>query len=179
MKIFNNGQRRFISFSNEEIIILKNSISLPSIFIEINEYEIIEKTIFKLFSSTISELKGYYLAKVFRLTDSFEFHPYKPKTVTLSKGTILYHLTSNIKDINKCGFLIGGGQTADGIRFSEKRIYFSINKDFLKDISYCDIHLKNRNMLELVYDGSYELFLDPEFDGTENMVYVKTDKLYI
>jgi len=177
MRIWNDGQRRFLSFSKEEKTLIQNNIKTKSRWIDIDEYDSIQKSLFKLFPVINQELDSYYLAKAFSLNDTFEFHPLNPIRINLEIGTPLYHLTTKLDDIKKSGYLIGTDKSGDNIKYSEKRVYLAINLNELNRVG--GTYLKNREKIELIYNGKYELFIDPEYDGTNNFVYVKTEKLSI
>jgi len=96
--------------------------------------------------------------------------------VELKVGDKLYHLTnqSNINDIVKDG-LLPFRNSKDGVNYGEGRIYFLTNPVFRE--CEIDTYLKGRTQIEVIYDGSYPLFKDEEYERHNLMVYTNTDKV--
>jgi hypothetical protein len=94
----------------------------------------------------------------------------------ISVGKIIYHLTEihNIESILKNG-LKPSKQSKDGIIYNNNRIYFSLIPNYYN--REVDKYLQNRMQLEIIYDGSYNLYYDKEYGKLKSYrVFSITDK---
>jgi len=91
-------------------------------------------------------------------------------------GKKLYHLTQkeNIENILLNG-LLPSNKSLDGVDYEENRVYF-FTKPVLRTCEI-DKYLHDRIQLEIIYDETYELFKDKEYNQNSNfIVYTKVNK---
>ena len=111
------------------------------------------------------------MAKSFGLGQHIVLHPINPPTL---KAKTLYHLTKDLDGVLKNG-LIGQEYSEGGIRFYEKRIYFSlIPYDTFENP---DGYLKGRDEVKVEFSKEMVVFRDPEFNDRPQMVYMKIDHI--
>lgn len=127
----------------------------------------VESVLFSMFPELKSA--GLYLAKSHNLVSSFHFHPIVGKKIETPK--YLYHLTKDIDSVLREG-LKGFSCSQDGVRFSEKRIYFSV-KPFSEIIGIDDAsYMSSRKEIRIETSPEMEVYLDPEYLEESGMVYV-------
>lgn len=102
----------------------------------------------------------------------------KTTKVDIEVGDKLYHLTrpERVESILKNG-LIPTMYSEDDVYYGANKVFFSTKPILDDDTDYLDVYLRDRVQLEIIYDGSYELFVDTEYNHFENhtMVFGLTD----
>lgn len=160
--------------NKELLILLEQAKYLPTL----EKYELLQKKITRLkgckkhkkvlvdyYLSGIEEYAHYYCdlydKDIYRTT----WRHQKYEKVDLPIGSKLYHLarSNSLENILTDG-LRPGRFTADKVYLGCNKIYFSTKPVLDENAPYVDGYLYNRVQLEIIYDGTYELFKDPEYN---------------
>jgi len=168
--------------------LMQQTIYIPSC----EKYEILQKKIINMrkckdikellqqnyFISNIKEYPHYYYNVTDKDIYQITWRKQRYDKVDISIGTTLYHLArkSTLNMILKEGLRPSKFST-DAKFYGCNKIFF-ITKPILSENEECiDGHLYNRIQLEIIYDGSYELYRDFEYShrNINPMVYCITD----
>lgn len=140
--------------------------------------EITQKLKKEYYVSYVDEDPYHYWDEVIPGLYKVLWRKHRHDEVKMEVGNTLYHLAheNNVEVILQDG-LKPTKYSKDHKHYGCNRVYLSTQPILSEHEKWIDGHLLNRIQLEIIFDGSYQLYVDTEYDHNEGspMVYAITD----